>query len=104
VGADPVPDQLDWIFGLAQHPSNLTRKGSTILETGEKSWISVAVHSGIWGHIFDTPYNALQLDVLRTIHNDFRKPTGFGFPNETLHWDSKKKPGFQTGLFLDLFF
>jgi hypothetical protein len=31
-------------------------------------------------HIFDTPYNALALDVPLTITNNCRKPNGFGFP------------------------
>ena len=35
-------------------------------------------------HIFDTPYNALELDVPRTIKNSCRKPTGFGFPENNV--------------------
>ena len=35
-------------------------------------------------HIFDTPYNALTLDVPRTIKNECRKPTGFGFPENNV--------------------
>jgi predicted dehydrogenase len=31
-------------------------------------------------HIFDTPYNALALDVPMTIKNECRAPNGFGFP------------------------
>ena len=31
-------------------------------------------------HIFDTPYNALELDVPITIKNNCRRPNGFGFP------------------------
>jgi hypothetical protein len=31
-------------------------------------------------HIFDTPYNALALDVPKTIKNTCRKPNGFGYP------------------------
>ena len=31
-------------------------------------------------HIFDTPYNALALDVPKTIKNSCRKPNGFGYP------------------------
>ena len=31
-------------------------------------------------HIFDTPYNALELDVPKTIKNKCRKPNGFGYP------------------------
>ena len=61
-------------------------------------------------HIFDTPYNALDLDVPMTIKNKCRKPNNFGFPEknyveyvfpgteyttETLKWiweDGKSSP------------
>ena len=33
-------------------------------------------------HIFDTPYNALELDVPITIKNKCRKPNNFGFPEK----------------------
>ena len=33
-------------------------------------------------HIFDTPYNALELDVPTTIKNKCRKPNGIGFPED----------------------
>jgi predicted dehydrogenase len=35
-------------------------------------------------HIFDTPYNALALDVPRTIINSCREPNGFGFPEKNI--------------------
>ena len=35
-------------------------------------------------HIFDTPYNALKLDVPKTIVNECRQPTGFGFPEKNI--------------------
>jgi hypothetical protein len=35
-------------------------------------------------HIFDTPYNALALDVPRTIKNECREPTGFGYPEHNI--------------------
>jgi hypothetical protein len=35
-------------------------------------------------HIFDTPYNALELDVPKTIKNACRKPTGFGYPEHNI--------------------
>ena len=39
-------------------------------------------------HIFDTPYNALQLDVPRTITTECRPPNGFGFPeNNTVTYE-----------------
>ena len=33
-------------------------------------------------HIFDTPYNALNLDVPRTIKTECRPTNGFGFPEK----------------------
>jgi predicted dehydrogenase len=33
-------------------------------------------------HIFDTPYNALELDVPRTITTNCREPNGYGFPEK----------------------
>ena len=35
-------------------------------------------------HIFDTPYNALQLDVPFTVKNKCRRPNGFGFPENNM--------------------
>ena len=33
-------------------------------------------------HIFDTPYNALMLDVPKTVKNECREPNGYGFPEK----------------------
>ena len=33
-------------------------------------------------HIFDTPYNALSLDVPRTIKTECRPANGYGFPEQ----------------------
>ena len=39
-------------------------------------------------HIFDTPYNALELDVPRTIMTQCRPTNGFGFPeNNTVTYE-----------------
>jgi len=35
-------------------------------------------------HIFDTPYNALALDVPLTIVNNCREPNGYGFPEKNI--------------------
>lgn len=35
-------------------------------------------------HIFDTPYNALALQVPKTIKNECREPNGFGFPQNNV--------------------
>ena len=78
---DPVPATLDWNLWLGTAP--------------ERPYTEGAYHPGLWRkyldfgcgtlgdmgvHIFDTPYNALALDVPRTITNACRKPTGVGFP------------------------
>ena len=88
VGSDPVPSHLDWNLWLGT--------------ATERPYIEGTYHPGNWRrlvdygcgtlgdmgvHIFDTPYNALALDVPRTIINDCRDPNGFGFPehNEVIY-------------------
>ena len=79
-GADPVPDQLDWNLWLGTaaerpykenyyHPANWRK----LVDFGCGTLGDMGVH------IFDTPYNALALDVPKTIKNNCRKPTGFGY-------------------------
>lgn len=88
-GEDPVPQNLDWNLWLGTAP--------------ERPYKDKMYHPGNWRkimdygcgtlgdmgvHIFDTPYNALKLDVPRTIINNCRKPTGFGFPeNNTVTYE-----------------
>ncbi|WP_339707900.1 Gfo/Idh/MocA family oxidoreductase [Algoriphagus aquimarinus] len=80
-GSDPIPANLDWNLwqGTASerpykegfyHPGNWRK----IMDYGCGTLGDMGVH------IFDTPYNALELDVPRTIINECREPTGFGFP------------------------
>lgn len=84
-GSDPVPETLDWNLWLGT--------------SAERSFKKEVYHPGNWRklldygcgtlgdmgvHIFDTPYNALQLGVPRTIKNSCRKPTGFGFPENNI--------------------
>ncbi len=81
VGSDPVPATLDWNLWLGTaaerpyknffyHPANWRK----LVDFGCGTLGDMGVH------IFDTPYNALQLDVPRTITNKCRKPNGFGYP------------------------
>ncbi|PPL03560.1 Gfo/Idh/MocA family protein [Parapedobacter indicus] len=80
-GEDPVPPQLDWNLWLGT--------------SSKRPYKSEVYHPGNWRklmdygcgtlgdmgvHIFDTPYNALQLDVPRTITTECRAPNGFGYP------------------------
>jgi len=82
-GSDPVPETLDWNLWLGTatdrpykegyyHPGNWRK----LLDYGCGTLGDMGVH------IFDTPYNALQLDVPLTITNECRQPTGFGYPEK----------------------
>jgi predicted dehydrogenase len=83
VGEDPVPATLDWNLWLGTaaerpykdqvyHPANWRK----LVDYGCGTLGDMGVH------IFDTPYNALQLDVPFTVKNSCRKPNGFGFPEK----------------------
>lgn len=88
-GSDPVPPQLDWNLWLGTatkrpykegfyHPTNWRK----LLDYGCGTLGDMGVH------IFDTPYNALALDVPKTIVNECREPTGFGYPeNNTVTYE-----------------
>ena len=80
-GSDPVPSSLDWNLWLGTaekrpfkekiyHPGNWRK----LVDFGCGTLGDMGVH------IFDTPYNALALDVPKRITNKCRKPTGFGYP------------------------
>jgi len=84
-GSDPVPETLDWNLWLGTaaerpykegyyHPGNWRK----LLDYGCGTLGDMGVH------IFDTPYNALQLDVPLTIKNECRQPTGFGYPEKNI--------------------
>ncbi|MHA7829849.1 MAG: Gfo/Idh/MocA family protein [Flagellimonas sp.] len=88
-GEDPVPDQLDWNLWLGTskkrpykdgmyHPGNWRK----LMDYGCGTLGDMGVH------IFDTPYNALELDVPRTIMTECRPTNGFGFPeNNTVTYE-----------------
>ncbi|WP_350293593.1 Gfo/Idh/MocA family oxidoreductase [uncultured Croceitalea sp.] len=84
-GSDPIPENLDWNLWLGT--------------SAERSYKSEIYHPGNWRklmdygcgtlgdmgvHIFDTPYNALALDVPKTITNNCRPPNGYGFPENNI--------------------
>lgn len=84
-GSDPVPENLDWNLWLGTSAERPYKEGSyhpgnwrKVLDYGCGTLGDMGVH------IFDTPYNALELDVPRTITNNCRKPTGFGFPEKNM--------------------
>ena len=108
-GVDSVPQELDWNLWLGTslerpfkekvyHPFNWRK----LVDYGCGTLGDMGVH------IFDTPYNALALDVPKTIINKCRKPNGFGYPehnkvtytfpgtkytSETLTWIWSDGPG-----------
>ena len=80
-GSDAVPANLDWNLWLGTasrrpfkknfyHPGNWRK----LLDYGCGTLGDMGVH------IFDPPYNALALDVPKTITNNCRPPNGFGHP------------------------
>lgn len=84
-GADQVPEYLDWNLWLGTakerpykegvyHPGNWRK----LLDYGCGTLGDMGVH------IFDTPYNALELDIPTTIKNECRPPNGFGFPEKNV--------------------
>ena len=80
-GEDLVPEHLDWDLWLGTSPERPYK--DTVYHPG--NWRKLVDYGcGTLGdmgvHIFDTPYNALALDVPLTITNNCRKPNGFGFP------------------------
>lgn len=84
-GNDPIPETLDWNLWLGTaakrpykkdvyHPGNWRK----LMDYGCGTLGDMGVH------IFDTPYNALNLDVPKTIKNECRQPTGFGYPENNI--------------------
>ena len=91
-GSDPVPSTLDWNLWLGTSAKRPYKKD--VYHPG--NWRKLVDYGcGTLGdmgvHIFDTPYNALELDVPKTIKTKCRQPNGFGFPeNNTVTY---KFPG-----------
>ncbi len=84
-GEDPVPYTLDWNLWLGTSAERPYKEG--VYHPG--NWRKLVDYGcGTLGdmgvHIFDTPYNALALDVPKTIKNECRKPTGFGYPEQNV--------------------
>jgi predicted dehydrogenase len=84
-GSDPVPESLDWNLWLGTANERPYKKG--VYHPG--NWRKIMDYGcGTLGdmgvHIFDTPYNALKLDVPKTIKNNCRPTNGFGFPEHNI--------------------
>ena len=108
-GEDPIPNQLDWNLWLGTSPvSNYKEKVYHPYNWRKLIDYGCGTLGDMGVHIFDTPYNALELDVPLTITNKCRKPNGFGYPEnnkvtytfqgtkyttETLSWIWSDGPG-----------
>lgn len=84
-GSDPVPENLDWNLWLGTSAKRDYKKD--VYHPG--NWRKLVDYGcGTLGdmgvHIFDTPYNALELDVPRTITTNCRPPNDFGFPENNV--------------------
>ena len=84
-GADPVPDSLDWNLWLGTSAERPYKEGAY----HPMNWRKLVDYGcGTLGdmgvHIFDTPYNALALDVPNTIKTECRPPSGFGYPENNV--------------------
>ena len=80
---DPIPSNLDWNLWLGTAKNQKFKEG--IYHPG--NWRKLVDYGcGTLGdmgvHIFDTPYNALMLDVPKTVKNECREPNGYGFPEK----------------------
>ncbi len=84
-GKDTVPEHLDWNLWLGTaverpfkegfyHPGNWRK----LMDYGCGTLGDMGVH------IFDTPYNALELDVPMTITTECRPPNDFGYPENNV--------------------
>ncbi len=84
-GKDPVPENLNWNLWLGTSAERPYKEG--VYHPG--NWRKLVDYGcGTLGdmgvHIFDTPYNALALDVPNTITTNCRKPNGFGYPEKNM--------------------
>jgi len=84
-GSDPVPESLNWNLWLGTSKERDYKEG--MYHPG--NWRKITDYGcGTLGdmgvHIFDTPYNALELDVPKTIKTECREPNGFGFPEKNV--------------------
>ncbi|WP_422861599.1 Gfo/Idh/MocA family protein [Flagellimonas sp. W118] len=88
-GEDAVPAQLDWNLWLGTSAERPYKEGYYHPGNWRKLMDYGCGTLGDMGvHIFDTPYNALNLDVPKTIINECREPNGYGYPeNNTVTYE-----------------
>ena len=81
--SDPIPESLDWNLWLGTSAKRPYKDGYYHTMNWRKLMDYGCGTLGDMGvHIFDTPYNALELDVPRTITTNCREPNGYGFPEK----------------------
>ncbi|MDH5413096.1 MAG: Gfo/Idh/MocA family oxidoreductase [Flavobacteriaceae bacterium] len=84
-GSDMIPEQLDWNLWLGTAKERTYKEGYYHPGNWRKLMDYGCGTLGDMGvHIFDTPYNALELDVPLTIKNECRQPTEFGYPENNI--------------------
>jgi len=78
---DPIPENLDWNLWLGTSAERPYKNGVYHPVNWRKLVDYGCGTLGDMGvHIFDTPYNALELDVPQTIKTECREPNGFAYP------------------------
>jgi len=84
-GKDNVPPTLDWNLWQGTAAERSYKEGVYHPVNWRKLVDYGCATLGDMGvHIFDTPYNALALDVPKTITNNCREPNGFAYPEENV--------------------
>jgi predicted dehydrogenase len=82
---DAVPAELDWNLWTGTAPARAYVEGHYHPGNWRKYLDYGCGTLGDMGvHIFDTPYNALELDVPLTVVNECRPPNGYGFPEHNV--------------------
>ena len=80
---DEIPDNLNWNLWLGTSPYKNYQEN----QYHQYNWRKmIGFGCGTLGdmgvHIFDTPYNSLELDVPESVTNKCRKPNEIGFPEK----------------------
>lgn len=84
-GEDAVPETLDWNLWLGTSKERPYKKDVYHPMNWRKlNDYGCATLGDMGVHIFDTPYNALELDVPKTVKNECRAPNDYGFPERNI--------------------
>ena len=84
-GEDAVPESLDWNLWQGTAQKRPYTEGIHLATNWRKLLDYGCATLGDMGvHIFDTPYNALALDIPMTIKNECREPNGYSYPENNV--------------------